>query len=423
MMVAAVATPVSASMAIADWMRDLLLMIMMWQDLSGDSLESTVSSQTSYRKFRKLRNLFRIANLCKIGELHSILKTKTITEQVADHLRREIITNRWGELLPGRDKLIAELGVNGRTIERALVQLEQEGLLESQGQGKRRRIVKANLRESAGMKIGIVVYEPHDIETSLIIELRQQLTSAGHDVSVAPQSLSELKHNPRRTATMLKSLQAQAHIIQAGSTEVLKQAQSLPQPLFALFGELGGLKIPVAGRDAFAACRTVVQRLHECGHRRIVMLSRQENVRPQLGVLESFFLEELKKSGLAHGAYNIPEWDNTANGLYQCLDRLFQLTPPDAIMIDDSILFAGVQNYLLRKRGSAARNVVCICMDYHPSLAWCKPGVPHFRFDPNALVRRIVRWAGNVAKGKEDKRQVFVKAKFVENGALSLRGA
>jgi DNA-binding LacI/PurR family transcriptional regulator len=260
------------------------------------------------------------------------------------------------------------------------------------------------------MKIAIVVYEPHDKETTLIIELRHQLSAAGHDVTVAPKSLSELKHNPKRIVAMLESLQAQAHIIEAGSTEVLKQAALLPQSLFALFGRLGGLKIPVVGKEAFATYRTAVKRLHECGHKRIVMLSR----------LESFFLEELKERDLPHGAYNVPEWDNTADGLNQCLNRLFQLTPPDAIIISDSILFTGVQNYLLRKRGQAARNVVCISMDYHPSLAWCKPGVAHFRWDPNSIVQRIVGWAGNVAKGKEDKRQVFVKAKFIENGALEL---
>jgi DNA-binding transcriptional MocR family regulator len=67
-----------------------------------------------------------------------MLPIATAVEQVATHLREEISAGRWGTLLPGRKKLVKELGVNGDTIERAIQQLEKEGILKSQGKGKRR---------------------------------------------------------------------------------------------------------------------------------------------------------------------------------------------------------------------------------------------------------------------------------------------
>jgi DNA-binding transcriptional MocR family regulator len=42
--------------------------------------------------------------------------------------------------MPGRDELVKALGVSGKTVELALDLLEKEGLLVSQGPGRRRRI-------------------------------------------------------------------------------------------------------------------------------------------------------------------------------------------------------------------------------------------------------------------------------------------
>jgi len=49
---------------------------------------------------------------------------------------------------------------------------------------------------------------------------------------------------------------------------------------------------------------------------------------------------------------------------------------------------------------------------------WCKPSIAHIRWDSRTVVRRIVRWANNVARGKEDKRQTETKAEFVAGGTV-----
>jgi DNA-binding GntR family transcriptional regulator len=67
-----------------------------------------------------------------------MLKTLTFAEQVAVHLREELKRGRWTESMPGRDRLASELGVNSVTVERALKMLEREGVLKSQGVGRRR---------------------------------------------------------------------------------------------------------------------------------------------------------------------------------------------------------------------------------------------------------------------------------------------
>ena len=55
-----------------------------------------------------------------------------------------------------------------------------------------------------------------------------------------------------------------------------------------------------------------------------------------------------------------------------------------------------------------------ICTDFHASFKWCSPGIDHIRWDHEPMVRRVVRWTSNIARGKDDRRQDLTKAKFVE---------
>ena len=64
----------------------------------------------------------------------------SISEQVAMHLREELLRGRWVGLMPGKHELAQELGLNNKTVEAALVLLEREGLLVGQGPRRRRRI-------------------------------------------------------------------------------------------------------------------------------------------------------------------------------------------------------------------------------------------------------------------------------------------
>ena len=89
-----------------------------------------------------------------------MLKTYTLVDQVAMHLREEISRGRWTEFIPGRDVLVKELGVNGGTVGRAIAQLEKEGVLEAQGKGKRRRVAKNFPRSGRCQSVLVVDARP-----------------------------------------------------------------------------------------------------------------------------------------------------------------------------------------------------------------------------------------------------------------------
>lgn len=121
------------------------------------------------------------------------MKTLSVADQVAAHLREELRQGRWTNVMPGRDRLARELGVHGSTVERALGQLELEGLLASGGAGKRRRIVAGKIAPKA-MRVVMILYEPEDVLDHLIVEIQRGFHAAGHRLSFAPKTLAELEH-------------------------------------------------------------------------------------------------------------------------------------------------------------------------------------------------------------------------------------
>lgn len=258
---------------------------------------------------------------------------------------------------------------------------------------------------------------------TIIVDLWHHLETAGHIPTFGPKTLRDLNHNPERVAAMIEAYPAEACIIQAGARPILERVSKLSKPTFALLGRMGGLPMAGSGPNTIPALLDAVRCLHAYGHQRIVKLSREEHLESSLSTLERAFLDELKALDLPHGAYNLPHWKNSPDGFHQCLDELFRLTPPTAILVDEWMLYYVFQNYLAHKRGKAFRETVCISIDFHPSFNWCQPGVTHFYWNPMTIVRHTLRWVNNVARGKPDKKQHLIKSKFIERGVLRIDGA
>ena len=215
---------------------------------------------------------------------------------------------------------------------------------------------------------------------------------------------------------MMKAHPADAWIVVAGARPVLEVLSKASTPVFALFGNMTGLRIAGTGGRKINALRECIDHLYNKGCRRIVMLLRSGGYSAGPSATAEVLIEELDKRDLQHSSYNLPVWDDTPDGLHRCLDALFQVTPPDAILVDDWILSYAIQNYLSRKRGLAFRQVECVSTDYHPSFKWCQPAVAHFHWDTMKAVRRVVQWADHISQGKEDKKVKLFEARFIPGG-------
>ena len=174
----------------------------------------------------------------------------TITEQVAAHLREELLRGRWTSEMPGRHEVAAELGVSPQTVQFALALLEKDGVLVSQGPGRPRRI---ELPTGAGaglpsLRVAILVGEPADRQRNYMVEIKHELDEAGHSPFFTPWFMPELGVNvpsiaadcsaPRRMPGSCSPVPA-----------LLEWFVEHEMPAFALFGRRRGLPIAGVGPD------------------------------------------------------------------------------------------------------------------------------------------------------------------------------
>jgi LacI family transcriptional regulator len=269
-----------------------------------------------------------------------------------------------------------------------------------------------------GLRIRILLYEESDAHNQHITQLGFQLEARGHRVAHAAKTLTALKFDVRRVARMVEQDDADAWVIQAGSRPVLEWFAEQPVPAFALFGRQFELPMASLATLKSPAVAESLRRLVALGHRRIVMLAREERRKPSLGLLERRFLEELEQLGIDTGTYNLPEWEDDARGLQRCLDSLFRHTPPTALFLNEPGLFFATQQYLLGKGVRVPHDISLVTLDDHPSFEWFQPEVSHIRTETRRFVPRVVQWVDNVAKGKEDRRETLIRADFVEGGTI-----
>ena len=264
----------------------------------------------------------------------------------------------------------------------------------------------------------ILLREPEEWRNHLMLNVRESLNLAGHVAEFADRSLLEMKMDPGRVARFVKRTPADAWVVTAGSREVLEWFARQPIPSFALFGRLR--TVPLAGASTLKApvIASLMRRLGALGHRRIVFIVREEHRRPDPNPAVRTFLEELEALGVGHGPYNIPNWEETPRGFHQCLVSLFQHTPPTALIIDKLALYFVILHFLAQRGIRPLWDVSMVCLDPIPSANWFTPMISDVRYDSRKWIRRILRWAHNVARGIDDRRQAFAKVEFMEGGTI-----
>ena len=348
----------------------------------------------------------------------SQFRTLSAVEQVVEHLRKELYRGTWHGTMPGGDRLAKELAIGRNTVEVALQQLEKEGLLVGQGSRRRRLIELPQNKVRTSLRVAILRFEVEDNSQDSIIEVEHRLSAAGHTPFYPAKTLCDMDMDVKRVAQFVKQTEADAWVIVAGSREVLEWFEKRPEPAFALFGRRQNVDIASVGPQTEPTIVSIARRLVELGHHRIVLLSRRDRRLPKPARFERAFLGELEARGLEVGSYNLPDWEETRQGLHQRLDSLFQLTPPTALIIHEPPLFNAALLYLAGRGIRVPRDVSMVCTDPDRSFSWCEPPISHITWDIHKAASRVVRWAANVNLGKEDRRQTHIKAEFVEGGTI-----
>jgi DNA-binding LacI/PurR family transcriptional regulator len=145
---------------------------------------------------------------------------------------------------------------------------------------------------------------------------------------------------------------------------------------------------------------------------------RRERRLPEPGLSEQAFLNELKACGLPVGDYNLPDWEETNEGLATVLESLFGVTPPTALLIDEPDLYVAVQHILGTHGIWAPQQVSLICSETHALFKWSTPTISHMRWDEERVVPRITRWASALSRGRRDVTQTLLPNEFVPGDSI-----
>lgn len=339
-------------------------------------------------------------------------KRRSSADQLTDFLRQELARGRWALTMPGIHTLASEFQVNRKTVEASLTHLEKDGWLVSQGPGKRRLIaIPADSRPPA-LRIGFLLYEKSDEAKSHIVDLFHQLEEAGHSVVVAKKTMQDMNLEPKRIEKLVNAKPVDAWVPVSGPRPVLEWFAEQNLPVMALFGRRRGLPIAGIGPNKIPLYRQIVRELISLGHTRISILVRSERRIPGPGSSERAILGEMERAGLPTGSFNLPHWDDTRQGLHSCLNELFRVTPPTALIANEAPFFMGALQFLSQRRLRVPQDVSVLCSDPDPSFDFCTPEVSHIFWETKPIITRIVNWAKNTARGQNDSRQSNSRAQI-----------
>jgi DNA-binding LacI/PurR family transcriptional regulator len=354
------------------------------------------------------------------------LRRLPLAEQTADHLLEGMRSGRWGAALPGVNALAKEFDISRETLRTALRLLESKGLLLAGGPG-RNRIITTEIPpavSSQSLRIAILLHSPLSNENAEIhgsmLRLQQAIESAGHVCIFADEDQTRLRHDVRKIARLVAATPADAWVVLAGSKEILEWFAAQPFPSIAFGGRSIGVPIASVGTDSTGALSKAVRELIALGHRRIVMISPGQWRKPIPGRIAKVFADELASCDIAAGEYNLPDWEETPEGLQTLLSSLFHLTPPTALIVVEPAHAVAVLGFAGQRGLKIGRDISLVCMMSDPAFTWRRPSITHLAANTVPLVRRVVRWVESVARGCPDREQRDFPAEFVRGGTIGL---
>ena len=351
------------------------------------------------------------------------LRRSYLVEQTATHLRERLRLIPKGGKLPGVIRLATLLGVSKSTVRSALRLLESEGLIALADDGLSRIIASHASATQKPFRIGILLFDSLAVENQrsqqFVLETKDHLEQAGFNCFLSSISQCSVRHDLGRISRYIRKTPADAWMVMAGSYELLGWFAAQKVPCMAFAGRRRTYPIAAVGPDIVTPFLAAIRKLIELGHRRIVFLVRKPMRLPEPGLTVKAFIEEMSAHGIPVSDYNLPDWEETREGMRALWQSLFQVTPPTAVFMADVQLVTAFLQFIGNRRIVMPDRISLVSAEDDPSFEWCDPPISHIRWDSAPVVRRIVSWASALRRGKEDFKQVVYPAEFVLGGTIA----
>lgn len=344
-------------------------------------------------------------------------------EQAAEQLKQLVSDGSLGPELPGVETLAVECGVSPVTMRQGLRILEREGFVSNLGPG-RRRTVQGSLRQSTrgrSLQVGMLSSsgrESIDLGYRKVLDVfESELFSQGHRFFILPVTQRDLGYDTGRIIKRVEKEKVDLWLVESAQAELLRWFANRPQPVFACGGQFLDIPgLPATGSATVPVTMDTVRRLCQLGHRRIVCL-KAGPLRKNLRFRQILFTT-LEESGIKPSNYNLPDWEETPEGLHQLLDSLFRVSPPTALIVASPVWMQGVLSFLALRGYKTPDHVSLVCERYDPGLEWCRPQITHFQHDDDGALRILRRWMKGMMDGKPYTKQTLLSVEVVPGGTV-----
>jgi DNA-binding LacI/PurR family transcriptional regulator len=331
------------------------------------------------------------------------LVRQNLAQQTADHVKQVIESGLWVDRLPGVVELALHFKVSKHTVRGALGILEADGVLESGGRQQPRRILDCGTEKPLKkLRIGVLpatpVHEDCAHFQGLLADIQSDIERSGHFSVVMPQTLAKLKYDPRKVLSYLDSHPMDAWIVAGPTRNVLEALSSQSLPVYSIGGNFAGLPIAGSRTTLDAVFQEVVDLLVRGGHRRIAVVSPSHWRNPAPGPPAKAFLQALASHGIAVGKYNLPDWEESPEGLEIMLNSLFRNTPPTALFVVEPAHISGVLSFLARRRLGIPEDISVLAALLDPAQEWYRPRLSSLEWRGQYHSRNIHRWLEKVAR-------------------------
>lgn len=305
------------------------------------------------------------------------------------------------------------------TLRTALHRLESEGTLAPGGISSPREI-KVSVEKRKTGKLRVVVFSSRKLSLidmngrMLLLNILHDLEAAGHSASWIQQPYATEDPGPAALARLVREKSADAWVVFMGSMSTLQWFSQQSFPAIALGGRSREVNIAATGSDFCVAIADSTRHLIQLGHRRIVYITPKQARLPTVSLLLQSFQKELKDSGIPVGSYNSPDWEESPTGFHKLLESLFQVTPPTALILWNSLQVSAALAFFAARNIRVPEDVSIISHDSDENVTWQNPlmGAPELSWEPQRITRQVVRWVESVATGENNREQHLFPARF-----------
>ncbi len=352
-----------------------------------------------------------------------IIQRQSLIEITATHLREGFREGRWRGHLPGVRRLSEELAVSKDTLRAALKILENDGTLQPQGAGKSRIITSRRSKHKRILRIALLIPIPllqdNAHSQRLILTIKSNIEHEGHVCVIVDQVEHQKSSSMRRVAKLVTETAADAWLIYAGSRELLEWFIAKSIPMFALGGRLQNLPLASSRTDLVQAMNDCIDALVALGHRRIVLIAPKMWRLPTPNVTSSALLARLIHHGIPGTIYNIPDWEETSEGLESLMDALFFATPPTALLFAEPSYCVAARTMLAERGLHVPRDYSLVNLLPDPVFNLQSSALTQFDWPQDAHVHRILRWIKAILAGQEDRLEFVAYAKFMPGETIA----